>query len=47
VGERTFAWRRQSRWLRKDSERLAAASEATIYGALCRPKLPRLTRTAA
>ena len=47
VVERTFAWLGQSRRLSKDYERLPAIGEATIYGAMSRLMLRRLTRVAA
>ena len=45
--ERTFAWLGQSRRLSRDYERLPAASEAMIYGAMSRLMLRRLSRTTA
>ena len=46
VVERTFAWLGQSRRLSKDYERLPAASEAMIYGAMSRLMLRRLAGSA-
>jgi transposase len=45
--ERTFARLGHARRLGKDCERRPAVSEAMIHGAMIRPMLRRLTRTAA